>query len=617
MITIHCERACAHLASEPELLTAGMQRAVAVRFVFSPDWDGLAKTAVFSNGRKTVDVLQASWTDNAAEVPHEILSAPGYIARVGVYGTDETGLVLPTVWVTLGKVMPSTDPSGDESTNEALPVWQQILHQIGDLGKLTTEDKTNLVSAINEAAHTGSGGGEPPEIGENGNWYINGKDTGKPSRGPKGDKGDPGEDGAPGQTGPQGPQGEPGQTGQTGQTGPQGPKGDTGETGPQGPKGDTGPQGPQGEPGKDGTPGVDGITPTIGANGNWYLGSTDTGKPSRGLKGDKGDPGEDGAPGETGPQGPKGETGSGFAVKGYYGTVSALQASVKNPAVGDAYGVGAAEPYNIYIFDGVTESWVNNGPLQGAKGDPGAQGPKGDTGDAGPQGPQGEPGKDGTPGVDGITPTVGANGNWYLGSADTGKPSRGPKGDKGDSGADGAPGDPGPQGPKGEQGEQGPKGDTGDTGPKGETGPQGPQGEPGKDGTPGADGKDGADGITPTVGTNGNWYLGSTDTGKPSRGLKGDKGDPGADGAPGGTGPQGPKGDTGETGPQGPKGETGADGAPGKAGKDGTDGVTWTPHVSNGGVMSWTNDGGEPNPPDVDLVSAVLAALPVWTGGNY
>lgn len=29
-----------------------------------------------------------------------------------------------------------------------------------------------------------------------------------------------------------------------------------------------------------------GITPTIGANGNWYLGTTDTGKPSRGEKGD-------------------------------------------------------------------------------------------------------------------------------------------------------------------------------------------------------------------------------------------------------------------------------------------------------------------------------------------
>lgn len=39
---------------------------------------------------------------------------------------------------------------------------------------------------------------------------------------------------------------------------------------------------------------------------------------------------------------------------------------------------------------------------------------------------------------------------------------------------------------------------------------------------PGKDGKDGVDGITPTIGSNGNWYLGNTDTGKPSRGEKGE-----------------------------------------------------------------------------------------------
>lgn len=48
-------------------------------------------------------------------------------------------------------------------------------------------------------------------------------------------------------------------------------------------------------------------------------------------------------------------------------------------------------------------------------------------------------------------------------------------------------------------------------------------------GDKGADGKDGTNGITPTIGANGNWYLGTTDTGKPSRGEKGDKGDPGSD----------------------------------------------------------------------------------------
>lgn len=54
-------------------------------------------------------------------------------------------------------------------------------------------------------------------------------------------------------------------------------------------------------------------------------------------------------------------------------------------------------------------------------------------------------------------------------------------------------------------------------------------------------------GSTPHIGDNGNWYIGSTDTGKPSRG---------ATGATGPAGPQGPKGDAGDTGPQGPAGHT-------------------------------------------------------------
>ena len=43
--------------------------------------------------------------------------------------------------------------------------------------------------------------------------------------------------------------------------------------------------------------GADGITPTIGENGNWYLDETDTGKPSGGA---------DGATGATGATGEKG-----------------------------------------------------------------------------------------------------------------------------------------------------------------------------------------------------------------------------------------------------------------------------------------------------------------------
>lgn len=61
----------------------------------------------------------------------------------------------------------------------------------------------------------------------------------------------------------------------------------------------------------------------------------------------------------------------------------------------------------------------------------------------------------------------------------------------------------------------------------------GPPGTPGKDGADGTPGENGADGITPTIGDNGNWYIGDVDTGKPSRGETGDSGAPGADGEPG------------------------------------------------------------------------------------
>lgn len=104
--------------------------------------------------------------------------------------------------------------------------FEAIRRQLGDLSKLTTQAKENLVAAINEAAKTGSGSagsaalrvsegyiqfrngdewenliakselegtkgapgedGETPTIGQNGNWYIGPEDTGKPSRGAPG-----------------------------------------------------------------------------------------------------------------------------------------------------------------------------------------------------------------------------------------------------------------------------------------------------------------------------------------------------------------------------------------------------------------------------------------------
>jgi hypothetical protein len=70
-------------------------------------------------------------------------------------------------------------------------------------------------------------------------------------------------------------------------------------------------------------------------------------------------------------KGEKGDDGRGFAVLGYYDTLAELEAAVPNPDAGVAYGVGVSAPYDIYIYDVISGTWVNNGAIQGAKGDPG------------------------------------------------------------------------------------------------------------------------------------------------------------------------------------------------------------------------------------------------------
>ena len=144
----------------------------------------------------------------------------------------------------------------------------------------------------------------------------------------------------------------------------------------------------------------------------------------------------------------KGQPGNGFKILGYYSTVSALISSVVSPSAGDAYGVGTSEPYDIYIFDGVTKKWIDNGQLQGAKGESGTTFTPAVSSDGilswsnndGKENPpsvniKGGTGADGAPGQDGttFTPSVSEAGvlSW---TNDGGKPNpasvsiRGPAG---------------------------------------------------------------------------------------------------------------------------------------------------------------------------------------------
>ena len=162
------------------------------------------------------------------------------------------------------------------------------------------------------------------------------------------------------------------------------------------------------------------------------------------------------------------------------------------------------------------------------------------------KGATGAPGANGKDGENGKTPYVGDNGNWYIGADDSGKPSRGAKGEPGQDGVT-----PTFSIESVETGEPGTDADVTMTGDAPNHGLKFviPRGDKGDTGAAGADGK------TPYVGDNGNWFVGSDDTGKPSRGEKGEPGSPGARGEPGSPGA---RGEPGSPGAEGDKGDPGA-----------------------------------------------------------
>ena len=303
----------------------------------------------------------------------------------------------------------------------------------------------------------------------------------------------------------------------------------------------------------------------------------------------------------------------------------------------ESMGLRVADGYVQYSTDGGM-TWANLIAMADLKGDPGAAGQDGHSpvvtatksgktttisvdGAAIATVEDGADGAPGSRGADGITPHIGDNGNWFLGENDTGKPSRGATGAPGKDGENGDPGTPGAAGPAGPAGPAGVPGKDGKDGANGITptigtngnwyvgntdtgkpsrGETGPQGAPGKNGADGKPGATGADGVTPHIGGNGNWYIGSTDTGKPSRGATGAKGDAGATGPAGPAGPAGAPGKdgaNGETGPQGPKGDPGTPGAAG--------------HTPVKGADYWTAADKQ------EIVNDVLAALPDGTEVAY
>ncbi len=193
MIICHVSKAAITVA-QSVLLTSGMVQAVQVRFCFSPEWEGLTRTAVFRAGQVSVSCLLDE--ENCCTVPWECLQTAGTHLMVGVYGTRAQEVVLPTVECSLGLICTGAQPAENTPQEPTPTLVQQLL--------TTAEAAAQTAASVRADADAGLFCGE----------------TGP--QGPKGDKGDTGE------TGPAGPKGEPGETGPQG---PQGDKGDTGDAG--------------------------------------------------------------------------------------------------------------------------------------------------------------------------------------------------------------------------------------------------------------------------------------------------------------------------------------------------------------------------------------------------
>ena len=148
MIKVRYSKVCGRcMLREP--LTSGMVGQT-IHFEYSHDFDGLMITAVFTDGKNTINVVNPG---NECVIPHEVLTTVGATVKVGIYAVKGNELIIPTIYATIGTILKGADPNGDESIEPSLPVWAQTQALIGNLENLATASKDNLVAAINEAAH--------------------------------------------------------------------------------------------------------------------------------------------------------------------------------------------------------------------------------------------------------------------------------------------------------------------------------------------------------------------------------------------------------------------------------------------------------------------------------
>lgn len=177
--------------------------------------DGRFELAVVQKGKAYPAVVNV----DGADLVWNVLAADVATAEVGslelIYYVGDT-IAKSQTWETMVVASKSADGMTEPPEDPARAWFDAIKRQIGDLNKLTTKAKDNLVAAINEAAKTGSGGGTV-EMRVDGGYIQYSTDgvTWENLIAVATLEGKPGKDGEPGAPGAPGKTGEPGKDGHT------------------------------------------------------------------------------------------------------------------------------------------------------------------------------------------------------------------------------------------------------------------------------------------------------------------------------------------------------------------------------------------------------------------
>ncbi len=147
-------------AGEP--LVSGAQNIYTCQFLFSKDWNDVAPTIVFRTRLAKISVLPDP--NGLCSIPHEVLKVPHMDLQVGVYGTKNGELVLPTVWARLGKILTGTT-LGDDTVSPEAGIYDQILavaNRAEEIARSVREDVDN--GSLGGTPGTGGIKGEPAKL---------------------------------------------------------------------------------------------------------------------------------------------------------------------------------------------------------------------------------------------------------------------------------------------------------------------------------------------------------------------------------------------------------------------------------------------------------------------